>query len=150
MSRANDTHAALLARLSQIVGPAGLITGEADMELYAIDWRRQFPGKPLCVVRPSSTAEVSQIVRACAEAGAAIVPQGGNTGLAAGAVPDNSGAQVVLSLTRMNAVRALDPIGMTLEADAGCILKVAQDAAADAGRLLPVSLAAEGSATIGG
>ncbi|MFH1554666.1 MAG: FAD-binding oxidoreductase [Pseudomonadota bacterium] len=150
MSNANDTHAALLTRLSQIVGPAGLITGEADMELYAIDWRRQFPGKPLCVVRPASTAEVSQIVRACAEAGAAIVPQGGNTGLAAGAVPDNSGAQVVLSLTRMTAVRTLDPIGMTIEAEAGCILKVAQDAAADAGRLLPVSLAAEGSATIGG
>ncbi|WP_341990533.1 FAD-binding oxidoreductase [Azorhizobium sp. AG788] len=150
MSSVSGVNAALLTHLADIVGPAGLITDETDMELYAIDWRRQFPGKALCVVRPASTAEVSQVVRACAEAGAALVPQGGNTGLAAGAVPDGSGAQVVLSLTRMNTVRALDPIGMTLEADAGCILKVAQDAAADAGRLLPVSLAAEGSATVGG
>lgn len=140
----------LIARLSAILGPSGLITEEADMASYAIDWRRLFPGRPLCVARPASTAEVAEVVKACRAAGARLVPQGGNTGLAGGAVPDASGGEVVLSLTRMNKVRAIDPVGLTLAADAGCILKVAQDAAADAGRLLPISLAAEGSATVGG
>lgn len=140
----------LVSRLVAILGPSGLLADEADMASYAIDWRRLFPGRPLCVARPASTAEVSEVVKACRAAGAAIVPQGGNTGLAGGAVPDASGGQVVLSLTRMNKVRAVDPVGLTISADAGCILKVAQDAAAEAGRLLPISLAAEGSATVGG
>lgn len=140
----------LIARLSAILGPSGLVTDAADTAPYAIDWRRLFPGKPLCVARPASTAEVAEVVKACREAGARLVPQGGNTGLAGGAVPDGSGHEVVLSLTRMNKVRSVDPLGLTLAADAGCILKVAQDAAAEAGRLLPISLAAEGSATVGG
>jgi FAD/FMN-containing dehydrogenase len=140
----------LLQRLTSLVGPAGVVTDGSDLEPYAVDWRRLFPGKPACVVRPSSTDQVAGIVRICREAGVAIVPQGGNTGLAGGAVPDASGTQVVLSLNRMAAIRHVDPVGMTIEAEAGCILKVAQDAAASAGRLLPISLAAEGSATIGG
>ncbi len=90
------------------------------------------------------------MVRLCAEAGAALVPQGGNTGLAGGAVPDGSATQVVLSLARMNAIRGVDPVGLTLTAEAGCVLKLAQDAAEAAGRLLPVSFAAEGSALVGG
>jgi len=142
--------AELIARLAAILGPSGLVTDAADMAAYAIDWRRLFPGRPLCIARPASTAEVVAVVKACHAAGAAIVPQGGNTGLAGGAVPDASGAQVVLSLQRMNKVRDVDPVGLTIAADAGCILKVAQDAAADVGRLLPISLAAEGSATVGG
>jgi FAD/FMN-containing dehydrogenase len=140
----------LLQRLTSLVGPAGVITGGSDLEPYAVDWRKLFPGKPACVVRPSSTEQVAGIVQICREAGAAIVPQGGNTGLAGGAVPDPSGTQVVLSLNRMAAIRHVDPVGLTIEAEAGCILNVAQDAAASAGRLLPISLAAEGSATIGG
>lgn len=140
----------LLGRLEGIVGPSGIISGGSDMEPYSIDWRRAFPGRPACVVRPSSTAQVAAVVMACRDAGAAIVPQGGNTGLAGGAVPDASGEQVVLSLTRMAAIREVDPIGMTIEAEAGCILKVAQDAALAHRRILPISLAAEGSATIGG
>ncbi len=140
----------LLQRLTSLVGPAGVVTDGADVEPYAIDWRRLFPGKPACVVRPSSTEQVAGIVRICREARVAIVPQGGNTGLAGGAVPDASGTQVVLSLNRMAAIRHVDPVGLTIEAEAGCILKVAQDAAASASRLLPISLAAEGSATIGG
>jgi len=139
-----------LERLRGIIGSSAVITDGPDLEPYAIDWRKLFPGKPACVVRPSSSMQVAQIVQACREAGIAIVPQGGNTGLAGGAVPDASGGQVVLSLNRMAAIREVDPIGMTIEAEAGCILKVAQDAAAAAGRLLPISLAAEGSATIGG
>jgi FAD/FMN-containing dehydrogenase len=140
----------LLQRLTSLVGPAGVITGGSDLEPYAVDWRKLFPGSPACVVRPISTEQVAGIVQICREAGVAIVPQGGNTGLAGGAVPDVSGTQVVLSLNRMAAIRHVDPVGLTLEAEAGCILKVAQDAAASAGRLLPISLAAEGSATIGG
>ncbi len=140
----------LLARLAARLGPAGLLTAEDDMAPFAVDWRRLFPGRPLCVARPASTEEVAEVVRLAHAAGAAVVPQGGNTGLAGGAVPDGSGRQVVLSLNRMNKVRAVDPVGLTLSADAGCILKVAQDAAAATGRLLPISLAAEGSATVGG
>ncbi|WP_114946202.1 FAD-binding oxidoreductase [Microvirga calopogonii] len=146
MANATD----LLQRLTGLLGPSVVITEGADLEPYAIDWRRLFPGKPACVVRPSTAQQVAQIVQICREAGAAIVPQGGNTGLAGGAVPDASGTQVVLSLNRMAAIRSVDPVGLTIEAEAGCILKVAQDSAAAAGRLLPISLAAEGSATIGG
>ena len=140
----------LLQRLTGVLGPAAVITEGPDLEPYSVDWRRLFPGRPACVVRPPSTAQVAQIVQICREAGAAVVPQGGNTGLAGGAVPDASGTQVVLSLNRMTAVRDVDAVGMTIEAEAGCILKVAQDAASAIGRLLPISLAAEGSATIGG
>ncbi|MFL4998037.1 MAG: FAD-binding oxidoreductase [Microvirga sp.] len=140
----------LQQRLTGLLGPTAVITGGSDLEPYAVDWRKLFPGRPACVVRPSSTEQVAQIVRICHDAGAAIVPQGGNTGLAGGAVPDASGTQVVLSLNRMAAIRRVDPVGLTIEAEAGCILKVAQDAAGAAGRLLPISLAAEGSATIGG
>ncbi|MCB5177408.1 FAD-binding oxidoreductase [Microvirga lenta] len=142
--------APVLERLQGILGPAGLITEGPDLEPFAIDWRRLFPGVPACVARPATTEQVAAIVRACHEAGIPIVPQGGNTGLAGGAVPDASGRQVVLSLTRMAAIREVDPVGMTIEAEAGCILKVAQDAALRENRVLPISLAAEGSATIGG
>ncbi len=145
-----STSSDVTERLKGILGSAGVMTDWADQEPYAVDWRKLFPGKPACVVRPSSTEQVAQIVQICYEAGVAVVPQGGNTGLAGGAVPDNSGTQVLLSLNRMVAIRNIDPIGMTIEAEAGCILKVAQDAASSAGRLLPISLAAEGSATIGG
>lgn len=140
----------ILERLGAILGPQGLVTAASDIEPYAVDWRRLFPGKPACVARPASAKQAADVVRLCHEKGVALVPQGGNTGLAGGAVPDASGTQIVLSINRMNAIREVDPVGLTLEAEAGCILKVAQDAAADVGRLLPVSLAAEGSATIGG
>lgn len=140
----------LLEHLANLLGRNGVITDAPDIEPYAVDWRKLFPGRPVCVVRPSSSAQVAQVVQACRDAGVPLVPQGGNTGLAGGAVPDVSGTQVVLSLNRMAAVRNVDAVGMTIEAEAGCILKVAQDAAAAVGRLLPISLAAEGSATIGG
>lgn len=139
-----------LAPLRERLGPAGLLTDPQDCESYAIDWRRLFPGKPLAVARPTNTADVAALVAYCHAEGIAIVPQSGNTGMAGGAVPDQSGEQLILSLARMNAIRAIDPIGMTLEAEAGVILKTAQDAALAKGRLLPVSLAAEGSAMIGG
>lgn len=140
----------LIDTLTDIVGVSGVATGADDIAPYAIDWRRLFPGTPACVVRPKSTAEVAAVVRACSAAGVALVPQGGNTGMAGGAVPDASGRQVLLSLNRMNAIREVDPVGLTLEAEAGVILAVAKEAAAAKDRLLPISLAAEGSAMIGG
>ncbi|ACA18813.1 FAD linked oxidase domain protein [Methylobacterium sp. 4-46] len=145
-----ETNHDLVARLAARLGPAGLLTAESDVAPYAVDWRRLFPGRPACVARPASTGEVAEVVRLCREAGAAIVPQGGNTGLAGGAAPDRSGTQVVLSLGRMAAIRAVDPVGLTLTAEAGCVLRTAQDAAAAVNRVLPISFAAEGSAMVGG
>ncbi|NMM75169.1 hydroxyacid dehydrogenase [Acidovorax sp. SRB_24] len=107
-------------------------------------------GKALAVVRPGNVQEVAAVVRACAAAGAPIVPQGGNTGLSVGSTPDGSGREVVLSLTRLNAVRAVDPDNLTMTVEAGCILQNVQEAARQAGLLFPLSLAAEGSCTIGG
>ena len=141
--------AALLDDLRGIVGDSAVLTG-ADMAAYATDWRGMFHGKPLCVLRPASTDEVAKSVAACAQAGAGIVPQGGNTGLAGGATPDASGSQVIIALDRMTAIRRIDPIGMTVEVEAGAILQTVKDAAREDNRLLPISLAAEGSARIGG
>lgn len=140
----------MLDDFQEQLGPGGVLTDPEDMAGYATDWRHTVTGAPACVLRPRSTPEASGVLRICHERGIAVVPQGGNTGMAAGAVPDGSGKQVVLSLSRMNAIRAVDPLGMTLEAEAGVILEHAQEAAAEVGRLLPISLAAQGSAQIGG
>jgi FAD/FMN-containing dehydrogenase len=140
---------ALIAELRATLG-AGLVLTEGDLAAYELDWRRRFCGKALAVVRPGSTAEVQAVVRACAAHGTAIVPQGGNTGLVGGGVPDASGTQVLLSLQRLNRVRGIDAANLTLTAEAGCVLQALQQAAHEAGLLLPLSLAAEGSCTIGG
>jgi FAD/FMN-containing dehydrogenase len=140
---------ALIERLRGAVGAANVLT-DGDLGAWEMDWRKRSRGKALAVVRPASTGEVAAVVRACAEAGAPVVPQGGNTGLVVGGVPDDSGREVVLSLTRMNKVRAIDPGNMTVTVDAGCVLQNLQQAVEDAGLLFPLSLAAEGSCTIGG
>ncbi len=140
---------ALLDALRAAVGAAQVLT-DGDLSAWERDWRRRWHGKALAVVRPGSTAEVAAVVRACAADGASIVPQGGNTGLVGGGVPDTSGRQVLLSLQRMNRVRGLDAANLTLTAEAGCVLQTLQQAAADQGLLFPLSLAAEGSCTIGG
>ena len=139
----------LLADLRAAVGPAQVLT-EGDLSAWELDWRRRWRGKALAVVRPGCTAEVAAAVRACAAHRVAIVPQGGNTGLVGGGVPDTSGTQVLLSLQRMNRVRAIDEANLTLTAEAGCVLQAAQQAASAHGLLLPLSLAAEGSCTLGG
>lgn len=136
--------------LRGIVGERGVITDEADLAPFCTDWRGMFKGTARCAVLPRCTAEVAAVVRLCVAAGVPIVPHGGNTGLSGGATPDASGEQVILSLSRMSAIRSVDVIGETMEVEAGCILQVAQEAAADAGLLLPITLAAEGSARIGG
>ncbi len=143
----------VIHQLRQIVGAAQVLTHDdptADLGAYERDWRQRAHGRALAVVRPGSAAEVAAVVRACASAGVSIVPQGGNTGLVVGSVPDDSGTQVVLSLQRMTAVRAIDPANLTMTLEAGCVLQAAQEAAERAGLLLPLSLAAEGSCTIGG
>jgi FAD/FMN-containing dehydrogenase len=140
---------ALLGQLRTAVGTACVLT-DGDLSAYEVDWRGRWRGKALAVVRPGSTDEVAAAVRACAAHGTPIVAQGGNTGLVGGSVPDASGTQVLLSLARMNRIRALDRANLTLVAEAGCVLAAVQQAADDAGLLFPLSLAAEGSCTIGG
>ena len=135
----ND-HPDLLSALRAAVGAQQVLTHEdpaTDLAAYEQDWRRRHRGRALAVVRPGSTAEVAAVVQACAAAGVSIVPQGGNTGLVVGSVPDASGQQVLLSLQRMNRVRALDAANLTLTLEAGCILQAAQQAAEAAGLLLP-------------
>ncbi len=144
----------LIETLGTIVGVQHVLTS-GDLSAYEQDWRKRWHGKALAVVRPATTQQVADVVKACAAARAAglavsIVPQGGNTGLVVGSVPDASGQQVVLSLQRMNAVRQVDAGNMTVTVEAGCILQNLQDAAENAGFLFPLSLAAEGSCTIGG
>ena len=137
-------------RLGDIVGPANVLAGAEDTKPYLVDWRRQYSGAAECVVRPASTAEVAAIVALCAREDIAIVPQGGNTGLSGGSVPAGSRRQIVLSLSRLNRIRALDPLNDTITVEAGCVLAAVQEAARAAGRFFPLSLAAEGSCQIGG
>ena len=139
----------LLEKLKSIVGTTHLLM-DGDMSAYELDWRKRTRGKALAVVRPANTPEVAAVVKACAASGISIVTQGGNTGLVGGSIPDDSGQQVVLSLGRMNTVRNIDTANMTMTVDAGCILQNLQDTAEKAGYLFPLSLAAEGSCTIGG
>jgi FAD/FMN-containing dehydrogenase len=140
----------LIDSIRAIVGPAGLVISPEDAAPYATDWRKRYRGKALAVAKPASTAEVAAVVRACAESRTGVVPQGGNTGLCGAATPDSSGSQIVLNLSRMNRVRAIDAHNNTLTAEAGCVLANLQKAAEGAGRLFPLSLAAEGSCEIGG
>ena len=141
--------AALLHSLRAVVGANQVLT-EGDLTAFEVDWRKRYRGRALAVVRPASAAEVAAVVQACAAHGASLVPQGGNTGLVGGGVPDASGTQIVLSLVRMNRIRAIDAANLTMTVEAGCVLQAVQAAAAERGLLFPLSLAAEGSCTIGG
>ena len=140
----------LLEQLVAAVGDANVLTEPVDTASYLTDWRKRYTGRAQAVVRPATTAEVAAVVRLCVQARAPIVPQGGNTGLVGGGTPDDSGRAILLSLGRMNRVRAVDPVNNTITVEAGCPLQRVQEAAAEAGRLFPLSLAAEGTATIGG
>ena len=143
-----DRNAALNA-LRAVVGP-GQVLHDGDLSAYERDWRRRWRGKALAVVRPGNTAEVAAVVRACAALDLSLVPQGGNTGLVGGGVPDDSGTQVLLTLQRMNRIRAVDAANLAITAEAGCVLQAVQQAATAQGLMFPLSLAAEGSCTLGG
>jgi FAD/FMN-containing dehydrogenase len=139
-----------LEQCRQAVGAQYVLTEPEDTAAFLTDWRRRFTGRALAVVRPGSTEDVAAIVRLCNAFRVPIVPQGGNTGLVLGSVPDGSGTAIVLSLTRLNRIRAIDTVNNTMTVESGCILETVQEAAANADRLFPLSLAAEGSCTIGG
>jgi FAD/FMN-containing dehydrogenase len=136
--------------LGKIVGAANVLTASEDTKPYYTDWRRQYYAPAECVVRPAATPEVAAVVALCAREGVAIVPQGGNTGLVGGSVPTGTRREVLVSLSRMNRIRAIDPLNDTATVESGCVLAAIQEAAAHAGRLFPLSLAAEGSCQIGG
>lgn len=142
--------ASLLARLSDLLGPRGLLTEASDTAPYAEDWRRLYQGATPAVIRPADTAELAAAIKLCVAAGVAVVPQGGNTSMVAGATPDADNTQLVLSLSRLNKVRAVDAVDLTMTIEAGVTLKAAQNAAAEAGCLLPLSISSEGTAQIGG
>ena len=139
--------AGFLDKLAAIVGEAGIITDPADMVPYLEETRGLYEGASPAIVRPASTQEVAEVVRACAQSNVAIVPQGGNTGLCGGGV---ASGEIIVNLARMNKVRAVDPFNYTMTVEAGCILADLQRVAEDNDRLFPLSLGAEGSCQIGG
>jgi len=145
-----ELDATVHARLASIVGDTNVLTAAAETESYLVDWRGSFRGRARAVVRPGNTAEVAAVVRFCADVGTPVVPQGGNTGLCGGATPDATGDEIVLALGRMNRVRDIDPANATITVEAGMPLATVQEHAAAAGLYFPLSLASEGSCTIGG
>ena len=144
------TKDSLTATLAGIVGHTNVLAEAVDLAPYLTDWRGRYKGAARCVVRPGNAAEVAAVVRACADAGAPIVPQGGNTSLCGAATPDGEGRAVVVSLSRLNRIVAVDPENNTISVAAGCTLAAVQEAARAADRLFPLALAAEGSCQIGG
>jgi len=141
---------AFVEKLRAIVGDKGLITDDQAKHPYLTDWRENYLGSALAIVRPATTEEVAAVVKLCAAEGVAIVPQGGNTGMSGGATPQEDGREIVLSLTRMNRILEIDKVGYTMTVEAGVVLRTIQETAADNDRLFPLSLGAEGSCTIGG
>jgi FAD/FMN-containing dehydrogenase len=137
-------------RLADIVGAAHVLTAPEDTKSYFTDWRKQYSAPAECVVKPATTEQVARVVALCARERVAVVPQGGNTGLVGGSVPTGARREIVLALGRMNRIRALDVLNDTVTVEAGCVLAAVQQAADEAGRLFPLSLAAEGSCQIGG
>ena len=153
----NNPTATLLDQLRLAVGPHNVLTHDdpgSDLGAWENDWRQRSQGHALAIVRPATTDEVALVVQLCAAGqdttGVSIVAQGGNTGLVVGSTPDTSGRQIVLSLQRMNTVRNIDGANLTMTVEAGCVLHNLQATAQRAGYLFPLSLAAEGSCTIGG
>src|SRR3954469_17119375 len=140
---------AVVNAIRAVVGERGLLTGDSTAG-YVEDWRRLYHGRTPAVVRPANTDELARVVRLCAEAHMPIVPQGGNTSMVGGATPSEAGDQLVMSTARMLRIREIDPLDLTMTLEAGVTLQAAQHAAAEAGCLLPLSIASEGSAQVGG
>ncbi len=140
----------LAGAFRDLLGERGVLADPADTAPYCEDWRHLYRGTTPAVLRPVSVEEVSAVLRFCAARRIGVVPQGGNTSMVGGAVPAEDGSQVVLSLARMNRIRAVDPVDMTMTVEAGVTLRAAQAAAEAADCLLPLSIASEGTAQIGG
>jgi len=140
----------LAAQLAKAVGITQVLTDPADIAPFVTDWRGRYHGAAQCVVRPGNSAEVAAVVKACVEAGVPIVPQGGNTSLCGAATPDQSARAVVICLSRLNRILAVDRENSTISVEAGCTLAAIQEAAQIADRLFPLALASEGTCQIGG
>ena len=140
----------ILEKLRAITGPAGFMDQPADMAPYLREHRGLYQGETALIVRPASTAEVAAVVKACAESGTAIVPQGGNTGLVGGQIPFPGDNAILLNLSRMKRIQTIDLLNDTVTLEAGVTLAALQSAAHDAGRLFPLHLASGGSAQLGG
>ena len=129
---------ALRATLRTLVGETHVLT-DGDLTAYEQDWRKRERGRALAVVRPGTTEEVAAVVKACAAAGVSLVPQGGNTGMVVGSIPDASGTQVLLSLQRLNRIRTIDSANLTVTVEAGCVLQTLQEACEKEGYLFPLA-----------
>ncbi|MBW8619596.1 MAG: FAD-binding oxidoreductase, partial [Hyphomicrobiales bacterium] len=140
----------VISGLAALIGASHVITDDAMMAPYLTDWRKRYSGRALCVVRPSTTEEVIAVMRFAKAHALAIVPQGGNTGLVGGSVPLGRGDEIVISFKRLNRIRTIDPSSDTVIVEAGAMLAALQDKAEEVGRLFPLSLASEGTATVGG
>ncbi len=138
----------IVARLRAAVGPRGFTEDPAEIAPHLEEWRSKYKGRATLMLKPTTTAEVSAVLAICNETRTPVVPQAGNTGLVGGQIPFEG--EVLLSLSRLNRIRAVDAADASMIAEAGVILATAQCAANDSGLLLPLSLAAEGSCTIGG
>lgn len=149
------TRVEALSALGRILGPQGVLTPESpgpagDLERYLTDHRRLYHGRALAVALPRTVAQVTELLSFCNANRVGVVPQGGNSSYCGGATPDESGEQVVVSLSRLNRIRRLDPLDYSLVAEAGCVLADIQRAADEAQRLFPLSLGSEGTCQLGG
>ncbi|MBO6639464.1 MAG: FAD-binding oxidoreductase [Roseitalea sp.] len=140
----------LRSRFIAIVGNAHAATADDEIAPHLREWRARWTGAAAAVLKPGTTAEVAAILKLASETGTPIVPQGGNTGLVGGQIPDASGDAIIVSTTRLNRIRAIDPDGDTMTVEAGVVLQTIQETADANDRLFPLSLAAQGSAQIGG
>ena len=140
----------ILEQLKAIVGINNFIDDVNNMNAYLTDWRNQFHGSSPLILKPLDSQMVSKILKICNENKVAVVPQGGNTGLVGGSIPSNLGNEIIISLEKMNKIIDTDPINYTMTLEAGCILSNVQNAALNAERFFPLSLAAEDSCQIGG
>ena len=134
----------------QAIGSENVLTDELDTLPFVTDWRQRAVGKALAVLKPATNVEVAQLVKLCVQFSVSIVPQGGNTGLVLGSIPDQTGTAIVLSLKRLNRIREIDTANNSMTVEAGCLLAQVQEAAQEVDRLFPLSLASEGTCTIGG
>ena len=140
----------LISALHAIVGDAGLKTAGDETAPFLTDWHGQYQGRSLAVVMPETTEQVSQVMALADRHDIVVVPQGGNTGFMGGATPDADGRSILLSLRRMNRIREMDPVNMSMTVEAGCVLQSLHDATEQQGLYFPLNLAAKGSCTIGG
>jgi FAD/FMN-containing dehydrogenase len=146
----NEKSASVIASLRACIDPSQVLTEAQELVPYNADWRGNYQGNALAVVRPANVDEVAAVVRVAAAHQTPIVPQGGNTSLCGGSVPSEDRSEIVVSLSRMRRVRAIDAQNATMTVEAGLTLSEAQGAARDAGFLFPLSLASEGTCQIGG